>query len=299
MTNLSFEKAVELSEDEVRECFENARWPDGTHCPRCGSNSPYKITPKKGSKTRKGLYTCSSCRKQFTVTVGTVFESSHVSLKKWLMAICLMSASKKGISAHQIHRMLGITYKSAWFMMHRLRYAMTQLPLKEKLCGTVEVDETYIGGKGHKRGRGSEKKMIVVSLVERNGDVLSKHAETVTTKELKGYIRDNVDKDSEIMTDEFRSYKGLDKEYKRHGVINHGKKQYVNGDIYTNTAEGYFSLLKRGINGIFHHVSKKHLHRYLNEFDFRWNLRKLDNSIKTILTIQGGEGKKLKYCHSL
>jgi len=215
------------------------------------------------------------------------------------MAASLISASKKGISAHQIHRMLGVTYKTAWFIMHRLRFAMVQPPVKEKLKGTIEIDETYVGGKARgKRGRGAANKQVVVSLVQRNGTVRSKHMQKLTADELKGYIRENVHKDSELMTDDFKSYKGLDKEFKSHDIIKHSKNEYVKGNIHTNTIEGFFSLLKRGVKGTFHHVSGLHLHRYLSEFDFRWNRRSVSDSERTRMLLGSVEGKRLMYSHS-
>lgn len=247
-----------------------------------------------------GIYNLSDCKKQFTVTVETIFEGSHIPLRTWLTAIALMCASKKGISAHQLHRMLGITYKNAWFMAHRIRYGMTKDNIAEKLNGTVKADETYIGGKAKgKRGRGAKKKTAVFTLIERNGEVRSQITEKVTAKNLKGIIRENVDINSIMITDEFGSYIGLGNEYKEHFVINHGKKEYVRGDVHTNTVEGYFSLLKRGINGIYYHVSKKHLNFYLKEFDFRYNLRKLKDEMRTDLAIEGFEGKRLYYRDSL
>lgn len=297
MFNITFHEAAKLTEDEAREYIEQVRWNGEPVCIHCGTVNPYKIN----RKTQKGVYRCRSkeCAKQFTVTVGTVFERSHIPLNKWLMATALMAASKKGISAHQIHRMLGVTYKSAWFMMHRLRFAMTQTPMQEKLKGVVEVDETYIGGKAKgKRGRGADKKQIVVSLVQRDGTVRSKHVQMLTANELKGYIRENVDKDCEIMTDDFKSYKGLDKEFKKHNIIKHSKREYVKGNIHTNTVEGFFGLLKRGVKGSFHHVSGEHLHRYLAEFDFRWNRRKVSDSERTQMLLSAVEGKRLMYCHS-
>ncbi len=264
-----------MNNDQARNMLEKLRWPNGAVCIHCGSIEVYKLKPRDEFKShvRKGVYKCKYCKKQFTVTVGTIFEGSHIKISKWLMAIYLMCSSRKGISAHQLHRMLGITYKSAWFMAHRIRYAMSQQPFEEKLIGIVEADETYIGGKAKgKRGRGAGKKMIVASLVQRKGDVRSVPIEKVTAKNLKGFIRKNVDGSAYLMTDEFRSYNGLDKEYAGHGVVNHGKKEYSRGIIHTNTIEGYFSILKRGVNGIFHHISKKYLPFYLCEFDFRYNL---------------------------
>jgi transposase-like protein len=298
MNNLNFDKISKITENEAREYLEKIRWNAEIACVHCGSMNFYKLNPKPNSKkpVRKVVYKCKDCKKQFTVTVGTIFEGSHIPLRTWLMAIALMCASKKGISAHQLHRMLGITYKSAWFMAHRIRYGMTKDNIAEKLNGTVEADETYIGGKAKgKRGRGAKNKIAVFTLIERNGDVRSQITEKVTAKNLKGIIKENVDINSIMITDEFPSYIGLEKRYKAHYVINHGQKEYVRGDVHTNTVEGYFSLLKRGINGIYHHVSKKHLNFYLKEFDFRYNLRKLNDEMRTDLAIGNFEGKRLYY----
>jgi len=214
-SKFNYKDLVSLTDEQAREMLKQIRWPEGPICPHCGTMEAYKLTAKESSKrpVRQGVYKCKECRKQFTVTVGTIFERSKISLGKWLAVIHLMCASKKGISAHQIHRMFGITYKTAWFMLHRIRFAMTQPPFKQKMNGIVEADETYVGGKGKgKRGRGSVKKTPVFSLVERNGRVKSQTVERVTSKNLKGVIRENVSKDAIIMTDEFRSYKGLDNE---------------------------------------------------------------------------------------
>lgn len=225
-------------EDKARRLIERLRWPEGPVCPHCESTEVYRLTAKSGSKSpvRKGVLKCKKCRKQFTVTVDTIFEGSHIKLTKWLMAINLFCSSKKGISAHQLHRMIGVTYKSAWFMAYRIRYAITQSPLKEKLGGIVEADETYVGGKGEgKRGRGSEKKTPVFSLVERNGRIKSQPVKNVTGKSLKDIIGENVDETAIVMTDEFPSYRGLQKTYAGHGVIAHGKKEYVRGDVFMQT----------------------------------------------------------------
>jgi transposase-like protein len=296
-----------FDENQAREHLEKLRWPNGVACPHCGDTEIYTLKGKATSKepVRKGVYKCKGCRKQFTVTVGTLFEGSHIPLNKWLMTVSLMCSSKKGISSHQLHRMLEVTYKSAWFMSHRIRYAMQQPELKNKLVGIVEVDETYVGGKPRRskrdrtncliprRGRGT-KKAPVVALVQRNGIVKSQTMESITGKNLKEFIRNNVDNTSEIMTDDFKAYKTLRKEFK-HQSVNHSIGQYVRGNVHTNTIEGYFSLLKRGITGVFHHVSKKHLHRYLTEFDFRYNMRSIKDSDRTCAVIPGIEGKRLLY----
>jgi len=282
------------NEDAARQLLEHLRWPSGPVCPHCGATDVYRLEGKATSTkpVRKGVLKCKACRKQFTVTVGTIFEDSHIPLHKWLLAIQLLCSSKKGMSAHQLHRILSVTYKSAWFMAHRIRYAMSQPPLA-KLQGIIEADETYIGGKAHgKRGRGAENKIPVFALVERNGDVRSFKTERVTAKNLKGIIREHVDKSATIMTDEFLAYKGLGREF-NHQTVNHGIGEYVNGLAHTNTAEGYFSLIKRGIVGVYHHVSSKHLSLYLDEFNFRYNGRKLNDSSRTLSAIASTEGKRL------
>jgi transposase-like protein len=294
-------------EDSARAFLEAQRWPDGKPgCPHCGEiGRSYRLPPiagkpkKNGQITyRKGLWKCGACRKQFTVTVDTIFEDSHIPLHKWLMAFHLLCASKKGMSAHQLHRMLGVTYKSAWFMAHRIRYAMAQLNLT-KLQGTVEVDETYVGGKKPGLQGVKSNKAAVVSLVERGGNVRSFHTEMVTGKTLKQIVRENVTPESHIMTDDHGGYRGLRKDFRRHSTIRHTWKVYARkeGDVLisTNTIEGYFSILKRGINGVYHHVGKHHLHRYLSEFDFRYNSRHIEDGERSLLAIQKVTGKRLKY----
>ena len=297
--NNEFLKLAEMTEDEARERVENIRWPDGIICPKCGSDKgAYKLEskPESKNKVRPGLYKCKACRKNFTVTMGTVFEDSHIPLKKWLLAIYLMNASKKGISAHQLHRMLDVTYKAAWFMAHRIRYAMTEKPLGQ-LIGTVEADETYVGGKrrGGKRGRGSENKTPVFALVERGGELRAGKVQNVTGKTLKGIIRENVTPDSRIMTDQYIAYTGLNKEFAGHETVNHGAGEYVRGDAYTNTLEGWFSMLKRGVNGTFHHVSKQHLDRYVGEFVYRYNNREITDAERAEKAVKNIEGKRLIY----
>ena len=290
-------------EDSARAFLEAQRWPDGKPaCTKCGEiGRCYRLQPKEGSSTRKGLWKCGACRKQFTVTVDTIFEDSHIPLNKWLMAIHLLCSSKKGMSAHQLHRMLGVTYKSAWFMAHRIRYAMAELNLHlPKLSGTVEVDETYIGGKQIGFSGMRKNKAAVVSLVERGGKVRSIHqTEMVTGKNLKQMVRDNVESNAHIMTDDSPHYYGLKKDFRRHSSIRHKWRVYARkeGDILisTNTIEGYFSILKRGINGVYHHVGKQHLHRYLSEFDFRYNSRNVEDGERSLLAIRKVTGKRLKY----
>jgi transposase-like protein len=279
-------------EDSARAHLESIRWPNGPFCPHCQSTDVYKIQSKPGSKTRKGVHKCRSCRKQFTVTVGTIFESSHIPLSKWLMAVHLMCASKKGMSAHQLHRMLGVTYKTAWFMCHRIRYAMTQEPLRSKLSGTVEVDETYVGGKVRGTKRGRIDKPPVVALVERNGEVRAFPMKQVTEANLLRAIRENVDSSARVMTDKHYGYRNVGREYEHHSV-SHERNEWVRGEAHTQTVEGYFSLLKRGIVGTYHHVGDEHLHRYVDEFSFRYNRRKVDDGARARMAIQGAEGKRL------
>jgi transposase-like protein len=297
------------SAEAAVEYLERLRWANGRSCPHCGViDSPerehYRVN-RKGS-TRK-LWKCFSCRKQFTVTVGTIFEDSHVPLNKWLLAFYLLCASKKGMSALQLQRRLKVSYKTAWFMCHRIRWAMAEPAFAEKMTGIVEADETYVGGKARNKkkgqrhninvGRGVGKAPVMV-VVERGGRAKSKQIANVTAKSLKGVIREHVDASARIMTDAYPSYKGLQHEFATHEVINHQLDEYVRGDVYTNTAENYFSILKRGINGVYHRVSEAHLHRYLSEFDFRYNNREavgVDDAERARRAITGAEGKRLMY----
>ncbi len=300
--------AVHFSdEDKAREMLEAKRWPNGVICPHCKETGAYKLTPKAESKSgvRKGVWKCKACRKQFTVTVGTIFEDSRIPLSKWLLAIHLLCSSKKGHSAHQIHRMLGITYKSAWFMMHRIRYAMAQEPMASKLSGIVEVDETYVGGKSKNmhaserkrkiQGRGAVGKAPVVTLVEREGRVKTIYMASVTGENLKAAMKDCIVPTAHIMTDESPSYSFAQGEFAEHESVNHKAGEYVRGDAHVNTSESVHALLKRGIIGTYHHVSKLHLHRYLSEFDFRFNERKVTDGERTLEALKGFEGKRLMY----
>ncbi len=294
-------------EDAARDFLEQKRWANGVVCPHCNETGAYKLTPKADSKkaVRKGVWKCKACRKQFTVTVGTIFEDSRIPLNKWLLAIHLLCSSKKGMSAHQLHRSLGITYKSAWFMCHRIRYGMTQEPLASKLQGTVEVDETYIGGKAknmHKserekkiQGCGTVNKAPVVTLVERDGRVKSQYMEQVAGDNLKAALLECVEQQAKIMSDESPSYSFAQNEFACHESVNHKQGEYVRGNAHVNTCESVHALMKRGVIGVYHHWSKKHLHRYLSEFDFRFNARKITDAERTDRAIEGVKGKRLMY----
>lgn len=294
-----------LTEDEARAILEGIRWPNGPICPHCQSSNSTRIQGK-AKKVRDGLIQCNKCRGQFTVTVRTVMHRSHITLRQWVQAFHAMCSHKKGVSALQLQRNLGLkSYKAAWHLAHRIRFAMKEEPLASTLKGTVEVDETYIGGKAHggKRGRGAPNKTVVVALVERDGRVRSKPVRTISAHELKGAIRENVDRGARIMTDELPSYKGIGKEFTGgHKTVNHGQGQYARGkgyDIHVNGAESYFALLKRGVHGTFHHVSAKHLSRYCDEFSFRWGQRKATDGERAVAAIQGCAGKRLVYQPSL
>lgn len=289
-----------LTEDEARTILENIRWPKGIYCPHCGSNDITRLNAKS-EKTRDGVIQCNDCRQQFTVTVNTIMHRSHITLRQWVQAFYSMCTHKKGVSALQLQRNLGLhSYKSAWHLAHRIRAAMSQEPLSSLLKGTVEVDETYIGGKprkdkNNKRGRGTKKTPVMV-LVERNGNAISKPVENVTATTLKGAIREMVDKKSTIMTDEYPSYQGIGSEFAGgHCVVNHNLSEYVNGNISTNTAESFFALMKRGVHGTFHYISKQHLSRYCDEFSFRWNFRKVTDGERATEALKGIEGKRLTF----
>ncbi len=288
-------EVTHLTEDQAREYIESIRWPNGPTCPHCTSQ---EVTKLQGRATRPGVYKCKACRKQFTVTVGTIMHRSHASLKTWVIAFHLMSSSKKGMSAHQLHREFGVAYQTAWHMAHRIRHAMKKEPLASMLKGTVEVDETYVGARRvrGKRGRGAGRKTPVVALVERGGGMHAKPVANVTAKNLKNAIREVIHPDARIITDDLSSYHGIGSEFPGgHNVIRHSLGKYVEGDVYTNTVESFFALLKRGVHGTFHHVSKKHLHRYCDEFSFRWNHRKVDDGMRTEAAIRAAEGKRLTY----
>jgi transposase-like protein len=297
--NLATLSHLFADEDAARDFIESRLWPNGPVCPHCGCTEAYTLTAKPESKkpVRKGVYKCKECRKQFSVRIGTIFEESKIPLCKWLMALHLLTSSKKGMSSLQISREVGITPKSAWFLTHRIREAMrTDNP--PHLNGTVECDETYVGGKHRGAfGRTVGKKTPVMVLVERDGSARTVQIERVTAAELKSAIRIYVCEDAKIVTDDFPSYRGIGNEFAGgHSVVKHSHRQYVNrAGEHTNTAESFFALLKRGHYGTFHQISKKHLHRYANEFSFRWNHRKVSDGNRMLAAIDGVKGKRLMY----
>lgn len=286
--------------DKAREHLEALHWPNGPVCPHCGNCDADRITKLKGKSTRPGVYKCNECAKPFTVTVGTIFERSKIPLNKWLLGFRLMAGSKKGISAHQLHRSLGITYKSAWFMAHRIREAMGLDP-EGPLGGpdkVVEADETFVGGKAKNRAtRKPAAKKAVVALVERDGMARSFHVANVNAKHLRGLIVTNVDRASHLMTDEAGVYTRVGREFNGHSVVNHSASEYVTtgGFKHSNTAENFFSIFKRGVIGTYHHLSEAHLHRYCREFDFRYNTRDLEDAERTDEAVKGARGKRLTY----
>ena len=286
-------------EAKARQYLEALQWPQGPFCPHCGS---FNATRLEGKKHRAGLIQCNDCREQFTVTVGTLFERSKVPLNKWLLCNHLLCASKKGMSAHEIHRLLGVTYKTAWFMCHRIREAMTNNGNSEGPLGgpntIVEADETFVGGKARNRAyRAPAPKKAAVALVERDGKARSFHVANVNAKTLRPLIVTNIDRASHLMTDEAPVYTRVGKEFAGHTTVIHSKSEYVRkgGFAHSNTAENFFSIFKRGVIGTYHHLSEAHLGRYTAEFDFRYNTRTLNDHERADVCLQGIAGKRLTY----
>jgi transposase-like protein len=284
--------------------LESRIWPNGPVCPHCGGVE--RIGKLKGKSTRLGVYKCYQCRKPFRATVGTVFEASHIPVRLWLQAIHLMSCSKKGVSSNQLHRVLGVTLKTAWFISHRVRLAMSALGM-EPMGGagkTVEVDETIFGKlegapKRIRRG-GNQFRNTVLTLVERGGRARSFHVDSTSIADLWPIVREHVAKETAVMTDEASWYKNLnfDGRYVSHDTVNHSREEYVRGQVYTNTVEGFYSVFKRGMKGVYQHCKEKHLHRYLSEFDFRYNNRialGVNDVARTDQALKGIVGKRLTY----
>lgn len=302
-----FSNPIFYDADKAREWLEARLWKNGAICPHCGTVG--KATLMKGKSHRPGLYQCNACREPFTVTVGTIYERSKVPLNKWLAATHLTMASKKGMSALEIGRLLGLSKKTAWFLCHRIRESLRETKFSGPMGsggGTVEIDETYIGGKetnknkskrqeGMYAGKGKE---AVTALVERGGKVRSFHDAKVTAKTLRPILREQISQSAHVRTDESSVYRKIGNDFASHEAVNHSIEEYVRGDIHTNTVEGYFSIFKRGVVGTFHHVSQQHLKRYLAEFDFRYNEREalgVNDAMRMERAIPGIVGKRLTY----
>jgi transposase-like protein len=300
----NLQNPIFTDETKAREWLEARVWPNGPVCPHCGATGD-DVTALQGKAHRPGLYQCSQCREQFTVTVKTVFERSKIPLSKWLAALFLLTASKKGVSAHQVHRSLGISYKSSWFMMHRLREALRTDP-KGQLGGPgkiVEADETFfVNRKGAKVRKGYAHKMAVMSLVERDGPIRSVVLDNVNRPAVEKIIRRNVHHESRLMTDAAGYYKARNRfgiaEYE---TVNHEQGEYAHGDVHVNTLEGYYSIFKRGMKGVYQHCGEQHLHRYVSEFDFRYNTRTrlgFNDLMRAEKAVEGIKGKRLTYRRS-
>jgi transposase-like protein len=298
-------------DDLAREWFEARIWPNGPVCPHCGATGDANGSPKQGvtklfgGKHRPGLFQCNACREQFTVTVGTVMERSKIGLHTWLKAMYLLSASKKGISTHQLHRMLGVSLKSTWFMMHRIREAMREPYFATVMGGRgqpVQADETFVGRRtsraGEKRQRGYAEKEPILTLID-GKQVRSFHLPEVNADTLKPILREQIDKAAMVYTDEASYYRGLKADFPAgHFTVQHNIGEYVRGGATVNACENYFSILKRGINGTYQHVSPTHLKRYVGEFDFRYNNRVglgIDDMQRTEKVAKGAVGKRLTY----
>ncbi len=295
-----FSNPIFHNETKARKWLEARIWPDGPICPHCGTID--EATLMKGNSHRPGLYNCNACRQPFTVTVGTLYERSKIPLHKWLAATHLMMASKKGMSALQIGRQLGLSKKTAWFVCHRIRESLRESKFDEPLGGpnkVVETDETYVGGKAKNRKGKVPPKEAVVALVERDGKVRSFHVSAVSAKTLRPILVTQVSRKSYLMTDDSTVYPKIGKEYAGHGTVNHSIEEYVRGGFWhTNTVENYFSIMKRGITGVYHHVSQQHLKRYLAEYDFRYNEREalgVSDAERMEKSIGGIVGKRLTY----
>lgn len=292
------------NEQAAVELFESLRWGDTPACVHCGSVEVYRMTDAKtGERNKRFLWRCHDCKKQYTVRIGTVYEESRLDLRHWAYAFWRASTSKKGVAALEIMRHCQISYKSALFLMNRIRFAMApDQPKAPKLKGTVEVDETYVGGKPrrgngkqHKRGRGTSKTPVFVA-VERDGNKRSRVVTDVSSSTLQKALREMVSQRARIFTDDYFGYKGLDSRFSGgHDTVSHSTGEYTRGNVHTNTAESSFALIKRGLHGIYHSISREYLHRYLWQFDFLWNGRKVNDGERTVAAIRSAEGKRLMY----
>lgn len=311
--NINLTDAKFHDEDAAREWFEASRWPAGVSCVHCGS---LRVARMGGKSGRPGLFHCPDCRGQFTVRTGHVMESSHVSLAKWALAFHLMAASKKGISAHQLHRTIGVAYNTAWFMLHRIREAMGPSVGDPPLGGAgkiVEADEAYHGKReipripsAQRKGRpftksgksGGTEKRPIVALVERGGVARATYMHHVTGKNLREYIVKNASRKSRLHTDESNLYPAIGAEFATHETVNHSIKEYARGDVTTNSVEGFFGIFKRGMVGIYQHCGEQHLQAYLDEFTFRYSNRSklgTEDAERAVLAMVGGEGKRLTW----
>jgi transposase-like protein len=304
---------IYTDENAARLHFEALLWPSGPTCPHCGNADRKRIAKLEGKSTRPGVYKCRECRKPFSVTVGTVFERSHIKLHQWAFAVHILTSGKKGTSSHQVSRTLGVTYKTAWFMTHRIREAMRALGYTGPLGGNgdiVEADETYFGEienpsrrRKSKQGNwytksGPRNKRAIVSLVERGGKVRSFHVASADKDAVSLIVHENIARESRLHTDESKLYVTVGRGYRAHETVQHTAHEYARGDVHTNSVEGFFSIFKRGMRGNYQHCKEKHLHRYLAEFDFRYNNRialGVNDAMRADLAIQGAAGKRLTY----
>lgn len=290
-------------EEKAFAYLESVLWPDGAVCPRCGGlDRITKVKANPAKRIRLGLWRCGDCKRQFTVKVGTVFEHARLPLNKALQAVFLITSSKKGISAHQLHRVLEVTYKTAWFLAHRVREAMREgflAPLGLQ-GGAVEVDETYIGRKKGMPVRGAyHHKMAVLGLVDRDsGRCRMFHVDKASGSNIQPIVLENLAREARLMTDEATMYRKIGREFAEHGAVNHQRDEYVRGDITTNSVEGAFSIFKRGMRGVYQHCAEKHLHRYLAEFEFRYSNREavgINDAARSVRALEGVVGKRLTY----
>ena len=291
------------NEEQAFAYVEARVWPEGPSCPHCGGVE--RISKMQGKTTRPGLYKCYQCRKPFTVRMGTIFESSHVALHIWLQAMYLIAGSKKGMSSNQLHRTLGVTLKTAWFMAHRIREAMREGSLAPfgQGGGAVEVDETFIGRKKGMPVRGAyHHKMAVLGLVDRaTGRSRLFHVEKAAGSLIQPIVLANLSREARLMTDENTMYRRIGREFAEHGAVNHQSREYARGDVTTNTVEGAFSIFKRGMRGVYQFCAEKHLHRYLAEFEFRYSNREAtgcNDADRTDALLRGIVGKRLTYQRS-